>query len=232
MTIEETPSAESETPTAETQDEMSSTPVTGETPEQQEPPTEATPSQSSADDLSKELESLRAALKKANKDAASSRHAEKELKALKDQIEAQTLSEQDKLQKKLADLQKTHDDAIRQAQEYKINTEVRLQASQSGFADPQDAVKFLDWSEIEYDDNGSPTNVTELIADLVKSKPYLLKPQGKATPTVSATNPSRSARTSDDAAEYVEKLRKGTLTSSEYNALPADTKQRILKAMH
>jgi hypothetical protein len=215
--------------------DATTTPDTGETPETEQQSTTGTEqqpeSQPSAEDLTKELEKARAALKKANKEAASYRNAEKELKALKDQIEAEKLSEKERLEKRLADLQKAHDDAIRQAQEYKINTEVKLQAAQSGFSDPNDAIKFLDWSEIEYDDNGAPSNVAELVADLLKAKPYLARPQSRQAPNVSATNPSRSARVSDDTSEYITRLKAGTLKADEYNALPPAVKAKLNDAM-
>jgi hypothetical protein len=216
--------------------DATTTPDTGVTPETEQQSTTGTEqqqpeSQPSAEDLTKELEKARAALKKANKEAASYRNAEKELKALKDQIEAEKLSEKERLEKRLADLQKAHDDAIRQAQEYKINTEVKLQAAQSGFSDPNDAIKFLDWSEIEYDDNGAPSNVAELVADLLKAKPYLAKPQSRTAPAVSATNPSRSARVSDDTSEYINRIKAGTLKADEYNALPPAVKAKLNDAM-
>lgn len=109
------------------------------------------------------------------------------------------LTEQQKKDKQLADLQKAHDEAVRQHQEYKVSTEVRLQAAQMGFADLNDASRLLDWSEIEYGTDGAPTNVKTLLDKLLKAKPYL---QGKAvvaTPTAGgATSPARS-QTTDNA---------------------------------
>jgi hypothetical protein len=231
MAEEATTSTESEMPTTDApQSEMDTTAETNETLAT-EPTNEQPQSQPSTDDLSKELENLRSALKKANAEAAKHRKDAKELAVYRDQIESEKLSEQEKLQKQLADLQKAHDDTVRQAQEYKVNTEVRLQAAQSGFSDPNDAVKFLDWSEIEYDDNGAPANVNDLVADLLKAKPYLAKPQNRPAPAVSATNPSRSNRVSDDPTEYINRLKAGTLKPEEYNALPASTRAKILDAM-
>lgn len=160
---------------------------TGETPA-------TTTTQPSLEDALRELESAKAALKKANSEAASHRHKANELDKLKAEAEAANLSETEKLQKKLAELQKAHDTVTRQSQERIISYEVRLQAAQMGIVDPDAAAKLLDWSGIEYDDSGTPTNVSDLLKALIKAKPYLA---GKAASTTSggATNPSRSQAT-------------------------------------
>ena len=177
--------------------EMDTTP-TGETPasETATPEKQASPD---ATELAKELESLKAALKKANKESAGHRQKAKELDDLKAQIEAEKLSETEKLQKQLAKLQAERDEVTRQSQERTINYEVRLQAARLGIADPTDAVKLLDWSEIEYDDAGTPTNVEDLLRQLVKAKPYLVA-NTRSAPTTSggATNPSRSQTTAPE----------------------------------
>lgn len=216
---EETSTAASETPAADPQSEMdTNTPGTDATSattdttsssqqQQQQPPD---------DDLRKEVESLKAALKKANAESRDHRIKAKELDDLKAQIEAEKLSEKEKLEKQLATLQTQHNEAIRTAQERTINYEVRLQAAQLGIADPNDAVKLLDWSEIEYDDNGLPTNVQDLLSALLKAKPYLKAQQSKPTPTSGgATNPSRSQSTAPQALswEFISKL-----TPQQYDA--------------
>lgn len=148
------------------------------------------------DAVQKELESLKKALKKANDESKEHRLKAKELDELKAKIEADTLSEKEKLEKKLTDLQRSHDDVVRAHQERVINYEVQLRAAQLGVTDTSDAVKLLDWSEIEYDDSGSPTNVESLLKELLKAKPYLKRESKSPAPTSGgATNPSRSQTT-------------------------------------
>lgn len=174
------------------QSEMDTTAETNETLAT-EPTNEKPQSQSSLDDLSRELETVRSALKKANAEAAKHRKDAKELAAFKEQIESEKLSQQEKLEKKLADLQKTHDDHLLRTQERIVTTEIRAQAASLGFADLSDAIRLIDRSELEYDDDGAPTNAKEVLESLLKAKPYLApKQQGKPAPAVSATNPSRS----------------------------------------
>lgn len=135
------------------------------------------------------------------------------------------LSEQEKLQQKLAKLQADHDNALRTSQERIINYEVRLQAAQAGIIDPDAASKLLDWSAIEYDDNGQPKNVKELLANLLKAKPYLA---GKAAPPTSggATNPSRIQSSSQPITkEYVNQIMRGG--NKSWNELSSDEQRRI-----
>lgn len=46
-------------------------------------------------------------------------------------------------------------------------------AAKLGFADPEDAIRFVDGSTIEFDETGQPVNVASLLDGLVKAKPYL-----------------------------------------------------------
>lgn len=210
---------EANTSTADPQDETpngSTPPVettttagTGETP--------ATTTTSS-DDTQRQLDELRAALKKANAEAASHRHKANELDRLKAETEAAKLSETEKLQKKLAELQSQHDNVTRQSQERIINYEVRLQAATMGIVDPDAAAKLLDWSAIEYNDDGSPTNIDDLLKKLAKAKPYLVgKP---AAPTSGgATNPPRSQ---SSAPPPLSREAISRMTPDEYNARRAE----------
>ena len=152
----------------------------------------------------------------------------KELDDLKAKLEADKLSETEKLQKQLATLQSEHDNAIRAAQERTINYEVRLQAAQMGIVDPDAAARLLDWSQIEYDDNGAPTNVNDLLKNLLKTKSYLA---GKAQVQTSggATNPSRSTTTAPQALSW-EAI--GNMKPDEYNARRAEIQQWIATHPH
>lgn len=168
------------------QAEMVTTPATDET--------SGNAKQTTLEEALKELENARSALKKANQEAASHRHKAKELDDLKAQIENEKLSTQEKLEKRLADMQAEHATATRQSQERIINYEVRLQAAQMGIIDTDAAAKLIDWSELTFDDAGLPNNVDKLLKDLVKNKPYLAsKVNGTGLSSGGATNPARSA---------------------------------------
>lgn len=230
-----------DTTTSETQDvEAPQVETTNET-ESSETPEEVTTTQPSLEDLLERDKRKEAALKRANKEAKEYRLQLEELKKsqsdllkFKEGIEAERLTanekqerERQKLEQQYAELQKTHENALRQSQERIVNYEVRLQAAKMGIVDPDAAAKLLDWSELEYDDAGAPTNVEDLLSDLLKAKPYL-KAQGRTVTSGGATNPSRSTTTSQGtAAEYVNRLERSQLSDHEYQALPMEMKQAI-----
>jgi hypothetical protein len=181
-----TPSAtDSETPVVETTETVTPPLVTDETSgatttEQQQLSTE-------------EYERVKASLKRANAEAKTYRQKADELDKLKADLEASKLSEKERLEKSNSDLQKKFDDLTRQHQERTVNYEVQLKAAQMGIVDPDAASKLLDHGAIEYDATGSPTNVDDLLKDLIKLKPYLAGKITAAPPTSGgATNPSRS----------------------------------------
>lgn len=167
-------------------------PGTGETPGTTHP-------QVSIEDALKEIESLKTALKKTNAESAGHRIKAKELDELKAQIESEKFSEQEKLQKQISDLKAQHEEAVRQHQETKVRAAVERQAHHIGIVDEDAAVRLLDWSEIEYDDKGSPTNIEDLLKKLLKAKPYLAGKAAASSTSGGATNPPRSVSTAPPA---------------------------------
>lgn len=190
------------------------TPITkpnGETP--------GSTTEPSAEEVKQELERLKASLKRANAEAKEHRVKAEELDRLKAEAEAAKLSESEKTQKKLADLQAQYDATLREKQELATSAEIRVQAMQMGM-DAKAASKLLDQGAIERDEQGNPTNVQELLKELVKEYPFLL---GKAAPPSSggATNPPRSASTAPQELswEVITELQKNP---EEYNRRNAD----------
>lgn len=224
MADEQTP------PSSETQGggtppgEMPTPPGTGETPE-----TTTTPQ--SIEDAQKQIESYKAALAKANNEAKTHRLKANELEKYKEQIENEKLSAQEKAEKQLARIQKEHEDYRTSVQERIVTTELRAAAADLGFADLSDAVRLLDRSELEFDEDGNPTNARKLLEQLAKAKPYLLKQQNggqqrTAASSGGATNPPRSATSGPQTLtrEYVNAL---VGDKAAYDALPASEKSRI-----
>lgn len=232
---------------SETQDVEAPQVETTTTEESSETPEETTTTQPSLDELLEREKHKDASLKRANKEAKDYRiqlealkKSQAELLKFKEATEAEKLTADEKqerarqtLEQQLADLQKRYDDTSRQSQERIVNYEVRLQAARMGIVDPDVAAKLLDWSEIEYGDNGSPTNVEDLLKGLLDAKPYLKAQQGRiASTSGGATNPSRSTTSSSNtAAEYVKRIKQGKLLDPEYQALPAEMKKAIQSEM-
>lgn len=111
---------------------------------------------------------------------------------------AAQLTETERLQQQYAKLQTEHTDTLRNYQERLVRYEIEKQAAKVGIRPEaaEDAVKLLDWSALEFDEDGSPKNAAELLKQLLKAKPYLAaapQPQQAATPAVPAMNPGRAS---------------------------------------
>lgn len=218
---------QSETDVTATQDSQVTSDETSETT--------TTDQQPSIEALQAQIRRLEAAQKKANTEAKNYRLEAAELKKFKEQTEAEKLSEADKqelarknLEQQLADIKRQYDDAVIEKQEIKVRHAIQLQATRLG-VEPDVAERLLDRAAVEYDDDGTPNNVTALLNDLVKSKPYLVKSNGRQAPTSGgATNPPRSTTNGPStASEYIVRMSQGKLSDSEYNSLSASMKAEI-----
>lgn len=135
----------------------------------------------------------------------------KRMKAFEDAEQAARdaqLSEVERTKKQHADLQAEHETYRRTAQERIVRYEVAMQAQKLGIIHPDAAAKLLDWSELEYDEDGTPKNADKLLEKLLKTMPYLARANEPATPaptqptqatpapvtpTIPAMNPGRSS---------------------------------------
>lgn len=134
-------------------------------------------------------------LAEANKEAAANRVELKKYKEAEEAAKLATLTEQERLAKHAAELQSKYDADTAALTERIVRYEVERQASKLGIVDPDAAAKLIDWSSLEYDEDGTPTNAETLLKDLLKARPWLASTQ-QGKPTASsggATNPSRSA---------------------------------------
>jgi hypothetical protein len=53
--------------------------------------------------------------------------------------------------------------------------EVQAHAARLNIVDPDAAVKLLDWGQLEYDDDGRPSDVEAALKSLIEAKPYLVR---------------------------------------------------------
>lgn len=108
------------------------------------------------------LEEAIEALKKERAEAARYRKRAQELDA-REKAEADAkLSETERLQQQLAEMQAARDAALAQSQARIIRSEVRTTASALGIK-PELAQKLIDTSAILFNDDGDPTNIGELL---------------------------------------------------------------------
>ncbi len=99
---------------------------------------------------------------------------ETQLKGLQD---AQ-LSEQERKDKRLAELEKAQADWQAERQDIVLRTSVERLAARAGFAAPEDALALLDHTAIQYEPDGTPKNLDALLTKLAQAKPYLLGRSG------------------------------------------------------
>lgn len=119
------------------------------------------------------------------------------LRQLEEKVKAQeeaTLSEAEKLQRRLSELEREREHLLAERRERAMRYEVAVAAQKLGIVDPDAAVRLLDTSSLEFDESDRPVNVEEALKALVKAKPYLVAPHVSAgSPTNPATGTQRSA---------------------------------------
>ena len=106
------------------------------------------------------------------------------------ELEDKQLSEQEKKDKRIAELEKAQADwdAKVKAQQAETNTrliqaEVRVQAAQMGFTNPDDAYRLADLAKVEVQEDGGIKGVKKALEALKTDKPYLLaSPGGPGSP--------------------------------------------------
>lgn len=121
----------------------------------------------------------------------------KKLRALEQEVKRrddEKLSETERLQARLAELEQERTTYQTERQERILRYETMLAASKLGIIDPEAAYKLLDVSQIEFDDDGAPKNLERCLHALLEAKPYLAA-AGHASPT----NPARERGAGEDA---------------------------------
>ena len=118
-------------------------------------------------------ERLRKMVEDLRKSEAAHRTTAKELQAWKETAEQAKLSELEKATQELAKHQEIAAKATAENQRLRVERMVDREAARLGI-DPDDASRLIDWSDLEYDDDGKPKNAGKLLEALVKQKPYLV----------------------------------------------------------
>ncbi|MEI6309883.1 MAG: hypothetical protein WCP58_09605 [bacterium] len=124
-------------------------------------------------------------IKELRSEAAKTRKEKKEAETALNLLKEGGLSEADKAAKKMADTEAKLQDLEAKHKQTLLRYEVALMAQRKGIVDPDAAVLFLQ-SQVDYDEDGKPTNLNTLIDKLAKEKPYLFGAVGS-----NPTNPNR-----------------------------------------
>lgn len=131
-----------------------------------------------------DLESAKAALAQARREAAARRKEAQELAARLKQIEDAQLSETERLRREAEELRARAQEAERRM----LDARILVAASKLGFADPNDALALADRSAIGEDGSG----IEDALKAVLKAKPYLKGAQPQAAPQ-SVGNPQGGA---------------------------------------
>lgn len=117
------------------------------------------------------VEEMARELAKVRQEAAANRVARREL----EKLQRAQMSKEEQLAADLAASQKERDTLIAQHRATTLAYETKLLATELGLIDPEAAIKLLDASAIEYDEQtGAPKNLKKLMRELIAAKSYLV----------------------------------------------------------
>lgn len=154
---------------------MTITPAPAGDPPIVTPPVVEPPAAQTVEQLQAQLAEQAKALKAANRESADRRKRLDDLEAAEKVRVDASLSEIDKLKKQVADAEAESKRVRSQANERLMQAEVFTRAAALNFNDPADAYALIDRSKITIDDAGKVDGADELLAELAKAKPYMLK---------------------------------------------------------
>ena len=146
-----------------------------ETKPEAKPKPEPAPAQPSAKDVAAELMKALDARSQRLEGSIAKSIAEK-YGMTEDEINKILSAEKKKRDEALpASAQKQLDAAMKAANDKLIAAEIRVQASELGFVDSDDALALVDRTGIKIDDKGEVTGVAEALKALAEKKPHLIK---------------------------------------------------------
>lgn len=122
-------------------------------------------------------------VRKLRAEAAEYRKRLRELEGKVKTEEEAKMSEQERLQRRLAELERKEIEYQQSLQARTLEYEVKLHAARLGIVDPEAAYRLLDLKQIEFNDDGKPTNIEEAMKKLIANKPYLVGQVNHVSPT-------------------------------------------------
>lgn len=119
---------------------------------------------------------LQRELAEARREAARYRSEAKKLSEAARAADEASLSELEKANRRVSELERERDDLLGRDQERKLHIASVEAAARLGFRSPELAFKLLDRADVEFDEDGSPKNVEKLLGTVLEREPYLAKP--------------------------------------------------------
>lgn len=143
----------------------------------------------------------------------------KELDTLRAKVKAAEdaqLSDQEKLTRERDEATKRAEAAAAELKSERTRSAIERAAAKVGFVDPEDAFLRVG-SQVEFDDDGKPTNVEALVTQLAKDKPYLVGASNGTPPRPGNPPGPKSTGTNPDG-DAVQKSRQALIASGRYSS--------------
>ena len=138
-------------------------------------------------DASPDVDALMTEVKSLRREAASWRTKLRQAEEAEEQRRRAEMTELERLKADLEAERQARAQAEEQRRGQLIRTQVVTAAARIGFNDPDDALRMIDASSLEVDDQGAVDGLDAALQALAKAKPYLIK---STTGTISPTNPA------------------------------------------
>lgn len=132
------------------------------------------------------IRNLQAIEKQSKAQAKELEAAQQRLKAIEDKDK----SDAEKLASRVAELEAQQTTWQTERQELIVNGAIARLAGQLNLVDAEAASKLLDWSQIEYAEDGQPTNLEAALKALITAKPWLVAANGTPGQAPGATVPA------------------------------------------
>jgi uncharacterized membrane protein YqiK len=126
-----------------------------------------------------ELGGAQARIKEVNTESAERRKKLEALEKAEEERKKAETTELERIKAEAEEAKKRAEDVAAQAKKDKVNHLVEMTAIELGFADPADALKMADLSNV-IDGEGGKAEAKKALEALLKVKPYLKKEEGKA----------------------------------------------------
>jgi hypothetical protein len=120
-----------------------------------------------------DVASIQRKLSELERDNAKYRQEAREREDAQRKTDEAKLSDAERQQKRLTELTTENADLLQQLRDVRTRYSVIAAAQRLGFADPGDAFRLLDQSQLEFDDKGEPRHLDRLLGELLRAKPYL-----------------------------------------------------------
>lgn len=180
------------TPTPETGTETTTPPAAAATPPAEEPTSPDGGSTPPGKGEDGDDQRTKAQVEAANREAATYRRKLREAEEKLRTREEADLSEAERAKKRAEEAEKLAEARASELRDARVETAVTAEAARLRFRDPADAMAFVSLDDLDFDEDGKPTNVAEIVRAIAQSRGYLIAPAASNSSTgAPASGPER-----------------------------------------